>query len=162
MAEQSLTDRIRTIFLQPGLHVSLKDARRLLASRKRQLDELIAEKEIRMRMRRGTPLLTRADIVALALAVWPLEVIEQALGEDAARALPASLRSRVVAVNLPAYQAGMLDYIAGDRGTTPSDIVSRQMHDLETEYLDELLASVPGFAEAMNWLQQAAEPGERF
>jgi hypothetical protein len=162
MPAHDLAESIRTIFLQPGPHVSLKDARRLFAGYNRQIEELIAEKEIQTSTRRGAASLTRADMAALALAVWPLEVIEQALGEDAARALPPALRSRAVALNLPEYQAAMLDYLAGDRGTTAGDLVSRQLHDLETEYLDMLLASVPGFAEAMNWLQQAAEPGERF
>ena len=90
--------------------------------------------------------------------------LEEALGEDAARVLPAPLRSRAVTLNLPAYQAAMLHYLAAEKATTPGDLVSRQLHDLETESMEALLSSGAdrGVAEAMNWMQHAIEPGERF
>ena len=88
--------------------------------------------------------------------------LKEALGEHAARVLPAPLRSRAATLNLPAYKAAMLDYLAAGKATTPGDLVSRQLHDLETESMEALLSSVPGFAEAMNWMQHAIEPGERF
>ena len=81
--------------------------------------------------------------------------------EDAARVLPAPLRSRAVTLNLPEYQAAMLDSLAAGKATTPGDLVSRQRHDLETEWMDALLSRVPGFAEAMNWMQYASDPAER-
>jgi hypothetical protein len=151
MLTPDLAERIRSIFLQTEPDVSLKEMCALFTGFRCRVEELMAEKEIQTHRRRGAPALARGDLMALAVDVWSLEVIEEALGEDAAHVLPAPLRLRTVTLNLPEYQIAMLDYLAADKGTTPGDLVSRALGDLEAEHFDVLVASVPGFAEAMNW-----------
>jgi hypothetical protein len=162
MFTPDLAERIRSIFLHAKPYVSLKDTYLLFTGHRYRVEELMAEKSIQAHTRRGGPAIARGDLVALAVEMWSLEVIEQALGEDAARVLPAPLRLRAVTLNLPEYQIAMLDYLAADKQTTPSDLVNRALGDLESEHMDVLTARVPGFAEAMNWLQQSTKTEERF
>jgi hypothetical protein len=151
MLTPGLAERIRSIFLQTTPYVSQKDTYILFTGARLHVEELMAEKQIQLHTRRGAPAIARHDLMALAVDVWSLEVIEEALGEDAARVLPAPLRLRAVTLNLPEYQIAMLGYLAGDKETTPGDLVSRALGDVEAEHFDALVASAPGFAEAMNW-----------
>src|SRR5437868_10859337 len=162
MFTPDLAERIRSIFLQTTPYVSQKDMCILFTGARLHVNELIAEREIQVHARRGAPAFARGDLMALAVEVWSLEAIEEALGEDAARVLPAPIRLRAVTLKLPEYQVAMLDYLAADKQTTPSDLVTRALGDLEAEHMDVLTASAPGFAEAMNWLQQSTEAEERF
>jgi hypothetical protein len=68
------------------------------------VDEFIAEREIQIHARRCAPVFARGDLMALAVEVWSLEVIEKAPGEDAARVLPAPIRLRAVTLNLPSIR----------------------------------------------------------
>jgi hypothetical protein len=93
----------------------------------------------------------RDELVALALDVWPLEWIEEALDTRAADVLPEAVRSRNVALRLPRYQAAMLDYLARQQQTTAGHVVSRALDDLASEHLDVLAKAIVGFAEAFAW-----------
>lgn len=91
------------------------------------------------------------EVVAKAREQWPAEVIEDALGREAAAVLPPGLRTRRIAARLPRYQADMLEYLALQRQTTVGHLLSQQLDDLASEHLDELSSAIPDFAEAFVW-----------
>jgi hypothetical protein len=93
MLESELISRIRHIFLQPWPHVSIMQAEGLLGWSRRQMSEAIENGEVELG---PTPLgkwFPRAEMMAKALEVWPLHVIEEALGDDADGILPQAIRS---------------------------------------------------------------------
>src|SRR6267154_2257487 len=88
MLEPDLISRIRHIFLQPRPHVSSMQAEGLLGWSRRQMSEAIENGEVELwttPIGKGFP---RAEMMAKALEIWPLHVIEDALGDDADGVLP--------------------------------------------------------------------------
>ena len=88
MLETDVVDRLRHIFLQPRPHVSIMQVEGLLGWTRRQMSEAIANGEVELWT---TPLgkwFPRAEMMAKALEIWPLHVIEEALGDEADGILP--------------------------------------------------------------------------
>jgi hypothetical protein len=54
----------------------------------------------------------RAEMMAKALEIWPLHVIEEALGDDADGVLPQAIRCAQLRVRLPRHHIDMLEYRA--------------------------------------------------
>jgi hypothetical protein len=112
MLESDVIESIRHIFLHHRPHVSIMQAAARLGWSVRQMKEAIDAGEIETNT---TPLATwvwREELIAKALEVWPLDVIEEALGEDASRVLPPALRAQVLRARVPRYQFAMLQYLA--------------------------------------------------
>src|SRR6266849_267771 len=104
MLEADLIDRIRHIFLHPRPHVSISQATALLGWSRREMGDAIAAGEVELM---ATPLgkwVWRKELIAKALEVWPLEIIEEALGVHADRVLPDAVRTKEVRARLPRYQ----------------------------------------------------------
>ena len=57
---------------------------------------------------------TIRELADKAVELWTLPVIEAALGRDASLILPPALRTRKLALRLPAYQIAALNVLAGD------------------------------------------------
>jgi len=93
----------------------------------------------------------REELIAKAIEQWPLDAIEQALGEHAARILPPALRSCELRARVPRYQVAMLEHIAQKESTTVSAVVTRELEDVASARADELSAAIPGFAAALEW-----------
>ena len=103
MLEPDLISRIRHIFLQPRPHVSIMQAEGLLVWTRRQMSEAIENGEVELWT---TPLgkwFPRAEMMAKALEIWPMHVIEDALGDDADGILPQAIRSAELRVRLPRH-----------------------------------------------------------
>src|SRR6267154_3150673 len=116
MLEPDLISRIRHIFLQPRPHVSIMQATRLLGWSRRQMSEAIESGEVELWT---TPLgkwFPRAEMMAKALEIWPMHVIEEALGDDADGILPQAIRSAELRVRLPRHHIDMLEYRADQPG----------------------------------------------
>ena len=89
MLETDVISRIRHIFLQPRPHVSISQATALLGWTRRQMSEAIRLGEVDLWT---TPLgkwFPRSEMMAKAIEIWPLHVIEEALGAEAESILPA-------------------------------------------------------------------------
>jgi hypothetical protein len=150
MLEPEVIERIRRIFLQERPHVSIQQAARLLGWSWEEMTAAIRAGEVELT---ATPLgkwFPRNELMAKGLEAWPLDVIEEALGDDAARVLPEALRTAELRVRLPRFQIDMLHYFARQEATTVSAIVSGELDHLANS-LAELSANVPGFAEAVEW-----------
>jgi hypothetical protein len=151
MLEPDLISRIRHIFLQPGPHVSIMQATRLLGWSRREMSEAIKGGEVELWT---TPLgkwFPRAEMMAKALEIWPMHVIEEALGGDADGILPRAIRSAELRVRLPRHHIDMLEYRADQQETTVSGVLARELDGIASAHIEELSAALPGFAEAMAW-----------
>jgi len=126
MLEPDLS-RIRHIFLHPGPHVSIMQATRLLGWSRRQMSEAIESGEVELWT---TPLgmwVPRAELMAKALEIWPMHVIEEALGDEADGVLPRAIRSAELRVRLPRHHIDMLEYRADQQETTVSGVLAREL-----------------------------------
>jgi hypothetical protein len=150
MIETDVIDRIRHIFLQPRPHVSISQATRLLGWTQRQMSEAIERGRWSCgRRRSGSGF--RAEMMAKALEIWPLHVIEEALGDDADGILPQAIRCAELRVRLPRHHIDMLGYRAEQQETTVSGVLERELDGIASAHIEELSAALPGFAEAMAW-----------
>jgi hypothetical protein len=93
----------------------------------------------------------RAEMMAKSLEIWPLDVIEEALGDDADGVLPKSIGSAELRVRLPRHHIDMLEYRAEQQETTVSGVLERELDGIASAHIEELSAALPGFAEAMAW-----------
>jgi hypothetical protein len=93
----------------------------------------------------------RAEMMAKALEIWPVHVIEEALGGDADGVLPQAIRCAELRVRLPRHHIDMLEYRAKQRETTVSGVLERELDGIASAHVEELSAALPGFAEAMAW-----------
>ena len=93
----------------------------------------------------------RAEMMAKALEVWPLHVIEEALGDEADGILPQAIRTAELRVRLPRHHIDMLEYRADQQETTVSGVLERELDGIASAHIEELSAALPGFAEAMAW-----------
>ena len=90
-------------------------------------------------------------MMAKALEIWPMHVIEEALGDDADSILPQAIRSAELRVRLPRHHIDMLEYRADQQETTVSGVLERELDGIASAHIEELSAALPGFAEAMAW-----------
>jgi hypothetical protein len=101
-----------------------------------------------------TPLATwvwREELMAKALELWPLDVIEEALGDDAARVLPSFIRTHVLRARVPWYQFVTLQHLARQQSTTISEVLTRELEDFAISHADELTREIHGLGFALAW-----------
>ena len=94
------------------------------------------------------------EVMAIAVDLWSLERIEEALGPDASKILPEAIRTRELPARLPRYQVAMLEYFAERGQTSVSNVLARELEDLASAHFEELSLAVHGFAEAFEWPRQ--------
>jgi hypothetical protein len=149
--EEDFITRIRHIFLHHRPHVSIMTAATLLGWSPAQVRAAIAAGEIETNV---TPLATwvwRKELMAKAVEQWPLDAIEEALGADAERIIPAALRSCELRARVPRYQVAMLAHIAQQESITISAVLTRELEDIACARADELAEAIPGFGVALAW-----------
>ena len=93
----------------------------------------------------------RAEMMAKALEIWPMHVIEEALGDDADGILPHAIRTAELRVRLPLHRIDTLEYRADQQETTVSGVLARELDGIASAHIEEMSAALPGFAEAMAW-----------
>ena len=145
MLEPKVIERIRTIFLYRRPHVSLARATALLRWTPGEMAEAIRTGEIEMTQSSAGKRIDREELCAKALEVWPLDAIEEALGPDADRALPASLRLTDLRVRIPRYHVDMLEHLARRDQTSVSNALTRELEAVASANAEELSSSVVGF-----------------
>jgi hypothetical protein len=151
MLEPNVINRIRHIFLHPRPHVSISQATDLLGWTRREMQDAIASGEVELMT---TPLgkwFWREELMSKALETWPLEIIEEALGDDAGSILPHALRTAELRVRLPRHHIAMLEYKAEQQRTTVSHALARELDAIASADAPELSAAIPGFAAALAW-----------
>ena len=151
MLDSDLINRIRHIFLHQRPHVSIMTARQLLGWSQAQMTRAITAGEIELMVTPLAKWVWREELVAKAIEPWPLDVIEAALGDDAARVLPPTIRTCELRARIPRYEVAMLEHLAGRESTTVSRVLTRELEDVASAHADELSSAIPCFAAALGW-----------
>lgn len=151
MLDPDLIERIRTIFLQEGAHVSISDAMVLFGWSRQRIKDAVEAGEIETIATWSGTAIAREEVMAIAVDLWSLETIEGALGPDASTVLPEAIRTCELPTRLPRYQVAMLEYFAERRQTNVSNVLTRELDDFASTHFEELSLAVHGFAEAFEW-----------
>lgn len=159
MADQDLTNPIRTIFLHQRPHVTIAEATVLLGWTREEMARAIAAGEVEVNSTAIGKWIWREELMAKALEIWPMEIVEEALGADAERVLPAGVRLTELRVRLPRHQVAMLEHFAERDRTTVSAALAKELDGVASAHADELAWAVGGFAEALAWPDAEAAAG---
>ncbi|MBV8546753.1 MAG: hypothetical protein JO093_12755 [Acidobacteria bacterium] len=151
MLETDEIDRIRHIFLHPRPHVSISQAMALLGWTRLEMSDAIEAGEVELWTTPVGKWFPRTEMMAKALEIWPLHVIEEALGAEADGILPQAIRTAELRVRLPRHHIDMLEYRADQQETTVSGVLARELDGIASAHIEELSSALPGFAEAMAW-----------
>jgi hypothetical protein len=114
MLEPDVISRIRHIFLHPRPHVSIMQATGLLGWSRRQMSEAMENGEVELWTTPVGKWFPRAEMMAKVLEIWPMHVIEEALGDDADGILPQAIRCAELRVRLPRHHIDVSGGPAGD------------------------------------------------
>jgi len=151
MLDPDLINRIRTIFLHPRPHVGISEATVLLGWSRGEMSRAIATGEVEVASTSVGKWIWRAELMAKAMELWAPEVIEEALGADAASVLPEAVRLIDLHVRLPRHHVAMLEHFAERDRTTVSGVLARELDDVASAHADELSGVIAGFADALAW-----------
>src|SRR5947209_18520423 len=95
--------------------------------------------------------IVREEMVAAAMRVWPQDLIEEALGADAAGVMPEAVRLVELRARIPRYQRDMLRVLARRNETTVDDVLARELEDVACAHADELSAALPELNAELAW-----------
>jgi hypothetical protein len=152
--DESTLTSIRRIFLNPRPNIAYITAADLLGMSFSGLKNEIAEGTI-VAVSTGIGMrVAKEEMIATAMRTWPQAVIEEALGDDAARLLPEAIRLVELRARVPRYQKEMLQWLARRDATSVDQVLARELEDMACAYAEELASAIPGFGAAMEW------PGE--
>lgn len=145
------TTRIRIIFLERRRRYSLAEISRLAGITERKVIAGIEAGEYVASRRRGEYRFTWSELAHIAMAKWPVPVIHDALGVDAALALPPLLLLQELQLRLPAYQVLMLRRLAELARVNVDSYLANYFLDLAGSEVAILDAEIPGFKAAMRF-----------
>jgi hypothetical protein len=158
MADPTTIERIRSIFLHRGPHVTPTEAARLLDMPDETMQAMLEQGEVEAVRTCSGPVVAVHELAEQALNLWDVSTIEEALGKDASLILPAGVRTRKFTVRLPRYVIAAVEHIAELNGESAELLLTRHLRDLALEHKDCLTKTVPGFSEAIEWpLSEDAE-----
>jgi hypothetical protein len=95
--------------------------------------------------------ISRKELIGFALNFWPQKAIEEALGDDLAKALPKLFRLSAVEVHLPRFEVMALQRLAERDGKSVDTVLGLELLDLVSAESDFLAAKIPGFSAALRW-----------
>jgi hypothetical protein len=149
-----IAGRIRRIFLNRSPNVALISAAALLRISLGQLKRDIDDGAI-VAVSTGVGMrIPKEEMIAAAMRVWEQGMIEEALGDEAARVLPEAIRLVLLRVRVPRYQRDMLIALAARHRTTVDEVLTRELEDVACAHAKELAGMVPTLAEALAWPSQ--------
>jgi len=139
---------IQTLFLQPAESYSLAEGSRLLGISPGKLKREAAFDIYEEYRRDGRWCFTWRQLELIAFRWWALEEIVDALGSDAATALPPLLSLRSVTLRLPEYIVLALETVAAEDRTTIDAYLSDELLEFAGTVADRMEAVHPGFRRA--------------
>jgi hypothetical protein len=98
---------------------------------------------------------SKEELIAAAMRIWPQVVIEEALGEDARQVLPEAIRLVELRARVPRYQREMLRWLARRNETSIDEVLTRELEDVACAHAEELSRALPGFAMALAWPERS-------
>ncbi len=147
---ESTRDSIRRIFINARPHVALMTAADLLGMPFPVLKHEIAEGTI-VAVSVGVVgfRVSKEELIAAAMRIWPQAAIEEALGDEAATVLPEAIRLVELRARVPRYQRDMLRFLARKNETSVDEVLTRELEDVACAHAEELSRALPGFAMAL-------------
>jgi hypothetical protein len=94
---------------------------------------------------------SKEELIAAAMRIWPQAVIEEALGEEGRWVLPEAIRLVELRARVPRYQRDMLRWLARRNEATVDEMLTRELEGVACAHAEELARALPGFGEAMMW-----------
>ena len=88
-------------------------------------------------------------MMAAAMRVWELGVIEEALGDDAPSVLPEAIRLVELRARVPRYQRDVLRELARREGMSVDAVLARELEDVASAHAEELASALPELRAAM-------------
>lgn len=140
--------RIRSLFLAPAESYTLREVATLTDTAVPALRREVARGGHDATKERGQWRFAWRQAVCVALQHFTLAEIQDALGDDAARALPPLLALRTVTVRLPEYIVRALELVATTDGTTLDHALHGELIDFAGTHLTELQDAIPGYRQA--------------
>jgi hypothetical protein len=121
------TQDIRRIFLTPRPNLPLMMAADRLGMTLQELKRDITDGAIvAVSTGMGTRV-TKEEMIATAMRLWDQSVIEEALGDDAARLIPEATRLVELRARVPRYQRDVLRELARRDGTSIDVVLMREL-----------------------------------
>ena len=153
MTSHATPAAIRHLFLSPSHTYALTDAAALLGMDVEDLRGWLDVGEIEgMQVGAAGPVVVPwSELVFFGMDFWSQEVVEAALGVDAAQAIPELVRLTEMEVRIPRLQVVTLERLAERDGGTVSGVLARELRDLVSVHAPWLSTEVAGFAEALAW-----------
>jgi len=143
------TAHIRRLFLDPKDTYSDTEAAQLLGMELLGLTRRIESGEIEgVRTCRGITV-SREELISFAMDYWPQETIEEALGDDLAKAIPKLLRLADLHVRIPCYEILALELLAERDRKSVDAFLARELRDVVSAESEFLAAKIPGFTAAL-------------
>jgi hypothetical protein len=144
-------DQIRSLFLHPRPTYPIADAAILLGMNWRDVRAWIESGEVEGVDTDEGLVLPWAELVSFGMEFWSQEVVEDALGAEAADAIPELLLLAELEVRIPRIEIVALERLAAVDGRTVSAVLARELRDLVSVHSEWLAREVPGFAAAFAW-----------
>lgn len=142
---------IRRLFLNPETSYGADECASLLACSHEEVIIAIAHGDLAVELAGTIPRVPWEEVALAAAERWPQDVIEEALGAEAASVIPELVRLTDLHVRVPRFGVLVLGRIAQREGTTVSQVVARQLLDLAAGESDTLERSISGLSAAMRW-----------
>jgi hypothetical protein len=142
---------IRRIFLTPRPNLPLMTAAVRLGMTLQELKRDIADGAIVAVSTAVGTRATKEEMIATAMRLWDQSVIEEALGDDAARLSPEAIRLVELRARVPRYQRDVLRELARRDGTSIDAVLTRELEDVASAHAEELATVLPDLTVALAW-----------
>jgi hypothetical protein len=137
--------RIQALFLHPAEEYRLCEAARLVGVSPGVLRREAEADQREAYRANGNWRFSWRQVAYSALRRWSLAEIHEALGADAAIALPPLLSLRSLTVRLPEYLVRALETMAAEDATTIDDWLHHELVDFAGTVADRMERVVPGY-----------------
>jgi hypothetical protein len=152
--DDAMTDaaaHIRRLFLDPKDTYSDAEAAEILGMELLDLKRRMESGEIEGIRTCCGMTVSRADLISFAMDFWPQEMIEEALGDDVADAIPALVRLAKLEVRLPRFEIVAIKRLAERDGKSVNSVLARELLDVVSANSEYLAAQIRGFKAALHW-----------
>jgi hypothetical protein len=146
---------IRQLFLHPHPSYPLPEAAKLLGMERRELRRWVETGEIETETKGDATAIPWSELASFAMEWWSQEAVEEALGAEAAQAIPELLRLAELEVRIPRMEILALERVAARDGKSVDAVLARELLDLVSAHSEWLSREVAGFAEAFAWPEAA-------
>jgi hypothetical protein len=144
-------EHIRRIFLDPQDTYSDTEAARILGMEPRDLKRLIESGDVEGVRTCCGMTVSRKELISFAMDYWPQQMIEEALGDELAAAIPKLVRLAKLEVRIPRFEILALERMAERDGKSVDAILARELLDVASSECDFFAAKIAGFTPALRW-----------